>query len=73
VVVHAFVALVGEIFGDIEVGMLGGFDDLCVDFEGEGSQVLVIDAPAGEDVFLDVFAEGFDNEMELGLGVEWFD
>jgi hypothetical protein len=45
-VMHALIALVGEIFGDIEVGVLGWFDDLCVDFEGEGSEMFVIDSSA---------------------------
>ena len=67
VVVHTLVALVGEIFGDVEVAVLGWFDDLSVDFEGEGSEVFVVDSSACEYVFFDVFAEGFDDEVELGF------
>jgi hypothetical protein len=73
VVVHTLVALVGEIFGDVEVAVLGWFDDLSVDFEGEGSEMFVVDSSACEYVFFDVFAEGFDDEVELGFGVEGFE
>ena len=45
-VMHSFVSLVSEVFGYIEVGVLGGFDDVGVDLEGKSSEVAVVDALA---------------------------
>lgn len=72
-VVHAFFSLIGEIFGDVEVGMLGRFDDVGVDFEGKSTEISVVDTTTSQDVFSDVLSERSDDEMELGLGVERFD
>lgn len=72
-VVESLLALDGEFLGDVEVGVLGRLDQVGVDLEGEGAEALVVDAPAGEDVLADVLAEGLDDEVELGLGVEGLD
>jgi hypothetical protein len=70
VVVHALFALIGEFFGDIKVGMLGGFDNVCVYFESKGSEVAVVYSAAVNNLLSDVLSEGLDDEMELGLGIK---
>jgi len=49
-VVHAFFALVGQLFGNIEVWVLGGFDQFGVYLEGKRSEIAVIDAPSCQKV-----------------------
>ena len=61
VIMHSFLALSGEVFGDVEVGQLGWLDEIGVDFEGESAEVAEIDAFAGSHVFLDVLAERLDD------------
>lgn len=70
---HAFLSLIGKIFSDIKVGVLGRFDQIGIHFESEGSEIAVVDSTAVDDLFPDVFTESLDDEMELGLGIEGFD
>lgn len=65
VVVEPFFSLVAEVLSDIEIRMLGWLDDVGVDFEGKGSEIAIVDAPSAGNVFLDVFAEGAYDEVEL--------
>ena len=60
-IVHAFFALVGEVLGDVEVGVLCGFDEFSVYFEGECAEVAVVDASSFDYVLLDVLAEAFED------------
>jgi hypothetical protein len=73
VVVHALFSLIGKILGDVEVGVLGGLDQIRVYFEGEGSEVAVVHSAPVHDLLPDVLAEGLDDEVELGLGIEGLD
>ena len=68
-IMHSLLSLSGKIFGDIEIGKLSRFDQICINFEGEGSKVSIVDSFTGDDVFFDVLSETFDNEMELGFGL----
>lgn len=61
VVVHAFLPLVAQVLGDIEVGMLSRLDLVGLHFEGKGPEVSEVDSPAAFDVFLDVVPEGPDD------------
>ncbi len=70
VVVHTLFALIREIFGDIEVGMLCGFDEICVYFEGKGSEVAVVYSAAVNNLLPDVLSESLDDKMELGLWIQ---
>jgi hypothetical protein len=72
-VMHSLLSLSREIFGDIEIGKLGWFDQIGVNFEGEGTEISIVDALAGHDVLFDVLAEAFDNEMELCFGFKRLD
>jgi hypothetical protein len=62
---HSFLSLVGEVFGDIEIGVLGRFDDVGVHFKGKSSELPVVDSSTRQDVFLDVLAKRLDHQMEL--------
>ena len=71
-VVFSFLSLTVKFFGDIKIGQLGRLDNFSVDFEGKGAKVFIVDTSTGLNVFLDVFAECLDDEMELSLGIEGF-
>jgi len=55
-IMHTLLSLVGEIFGDVEIGMLGWFDQIGLDFESEGSKGTIIDSSTSLNIFLDVFS-----------------
>lgn len=70
VIVEPLLSLVAKVLGDIEIRMLGWLDNIGVNFKGKGSKIAIVDASSAGDVLFDVLAEGPDDEMELGLGVE---
>ena len=73
VVVHAFFPLIGQILCDVEIGVLGRFDQVSVHFKGERSQVAIVYSSPLHDLFPHVLPQGFDDEVELGFGIKWFD
>lgn len=64
-VVHTFLSLVGEIFGDIEIRVLGRFNNISVNFEGKSSELFIVDSSTSQNIFSDVLAKSFDHQMEL--------
>jgi hypothetical protein len=62
---HALFPLVGKIFGNIEVRVLGGFDDLCLNLEGKSSKISVVDSSASNNVLFDVLSKSSDDKVEL--------
>lgn len=70
---HTLFTLIRKIFGDVEVGVLGRFDQICVNFEGKGSEVSIVDSSTLNDLFPDILSQSFDDKMELRLGIKGFD
>ncbi len=65
VVVHTFFSLIGKVFGYIEIGVLSWFDDICINLEGEGSEIAIVDSSSSDDVFFNVLTEWSDDQVEL--------
>lgn len=72
-VVHSFLPLVGEVLSDIEVGVLGRLHQISVHLKGKCTEVAVVHTAALQHLLPDVFPEGLDDEVKLGLGIERFD
>jgi len=72
-VMHALFSLIRKIFGDIEVGVLGWFDYLGVNFEGKSSEISKVDPSACKYLFFDVLSECLYHKVELRLGVKGLD
>ena len=61
VIMLSFIPLIFQLLGDIEVRKLGWLDEVCVNFESEGTKAFIINAPSGLNIFLYVFAETFND------------
>ena len=73
VVVHPLLPLVGEVLSDIEVGVLGRLHQISVHLKRKSTEIAVIHSAALQDLLPDVFPEGLDDEVKLGLGIERLD
>lgn len=62
---HTLFSLIGKIFGNIEVGVLGWFDDLGLNLESKSFKVSVVDSSASKDVLFDVLPKGSNEKVEL--------
>ena len=60
-VMHALLFLAVEVFGEVEIGVLGWFDQIGVDFEGKSSKRTVVNASSSEYVFLDILSQSLDD------------
>lgn len=72
-VVHALFTLIRKIFGNIEVRVLCRFDQVCVYFKSKGPEAAIVHSSTINDLFPDVFSEGFDDKVKLGLRIKRFD
>ena len=63
--VFAFCSQLIQILGNVEVGLLGGFDHVAVDFTRKGSEILDVDSLSLQHFLLDVFGSGPEDDVKL--------
>jgi hypothetical protein len=60
-IMHSLLSLIRQIFCDIEVGVLGWFDYLCLNLKGKRSKISIINSSASLYIFFDVLAKCFND------------
>ena len=69
-IVHALFSLVREVLCDIEIGVLGRFNLISINFKSKGTECFVVNSFTRLKVFLDVVSQGSDDKMELSFRIK---
>lgn len=69
-IVFSLFSLTVKLFRNIKVRKLSWLNEVSVNLKSKCTEVFIIDSSSSLNIFLDVLSKSFDDQMELGFGVE---
>lgn len=71
VIMHSFLSLIVKFLCNVEVGKLSRLHKLGINFKSKCTESTIVNASSTEHILFNILTEGFEDQMELCLWIQW--